>query len=167
MSWDCPEGDARQRNVQIAQDENEPRVPDDHVEVPEAGEALLMRRTSLKPNKEVHEPAERKNLFRTMCKSQGKCYKLIIDNGSIGNLVSVDMVEYKVSWLQKGHHWMCHVLLGRQWQYDKNVVYNGRENTFMLEKEGRRHTLIPLKDENVEEKTSPKVLLVKDKEFLK
>ena len=55
MSWDCPEGDARQRNVQIAQAENEPRVPDDHVEVPEEGEALLMRRTSLKPNKEVHE----------------------------------------------------------------------------------------------------------------
>ena len=74
-----------------------------------------MRRTSLKPNKEVHEPAERKNLFRTMCKSQGKCCKLIIDNGSIGNLVSVEMVEYIVSWLQKGHHWMCHVLLGRCW----------------------------------------------------
>ena len=62
---------------------------------------------------------------------------------------------------------MFHVLLGRPWQYDRNVVYNGRENTFMLEKECRRHILIPLKDENVEEKTSPKVLLVKDKELLK
>ena len=59
-----------------------------------------------------------------------------------------------------------HVLLGKPWQYDRSVVYNGRENTFVLEKEGRRHTLVPLKDENVEEQTSPKVLLVKEKEFL-
>ena len=75
-----------------------------------------MKRTLLKPNKEVHEPTHRKNLFRTMCKSQGKCCKLIIDNVSIDNLVSVEMVEklglqkevhptpYRVSWLQKGHH---------------------------------------------------------------
>ena len=56
MSWDCPEGDARQGNVQIAQVENEQRVPDDHVEVLEVGEALLMRRNLLKPSKELHEP---------------------------------------------------------------------------------------------------------------
>jgi hypothetical protein len=41
---------------------------------------------------------------------------------------------------------VCHVLLGRLWQYDKNVMYNGRENTFTFEKEGIIHTLIPLKD---------------------
>ena len=45
-------------------------------------------------------------------------------------------------------------------------MYNDREKTFFLEKEGRRHTLIPLKDENVAEQTSPKILLVKEKEFL-
>ena len=45
-------------------------------------------------------------------------------------------------------------------------MYNGRENTFVLEKEGRRHTLIPLKDEKVAEQTRPKILLVKEKEFL-
>jgi hypothetical protein len=61
---------------------------------------------------------------------------------------------------------VCHVLLGRPWQYDRNVMYNGRENTFSLEKEGRRHTLVPLKDEKTEEQTSPKILLVKEKEFL-
>ena len=46
------------------------------------------------------------------------------------------------------------------------MIYNGRKNTFSLEKEGRRHTLIPLKDEKVEEQTSRKVLLVKEKEFM-
>eukprot|EP00253_Pinus_taeda_P007638 PITA_07638 len=55
-------------------------------------------------------------MFRIVCKSHGKCYKLIIDSGSTDNLVAMKMVEklrlkrvrhpnpYKVSWLQKGHH---------------------------------------------------------------
>jgi hypothetical protein len=61
---------------------------------------------------------------------------------------------YKVSWLQKGHHIMvtkqcfvqfkiggyrdvimcdvipmdvCHVLLGRPWKFDKNVIHDGRK----------------------------------------
>ena len=58
------------------------------------------------------------------------------------------------------------MLLGRPWQYDRNVIYKGRENTFVLEKEGKRHTLVPLKDERIEEQNSPKILLVKEKEFL-
>ena len=66
MSWDCPEGAVRKGNVHITQVKNEQRMPDDHVEVPKAGEALLMRRTLLNPNKELHEPVQRNNLFRTM-----------------------------------------------------------------------------------------------------
>jgi hypothetical protein len=61
---------------------------------------------------------------------------------------------------------VCHVLLGIPWKYDRNVVCNGRENTFTFEKEGRRNILIPIKDERGEEKTSPKVLLVTEKEFM-
>ena len=50
-----------------------------------------------------------------MCKVQGKCCKVIIDGGSINNLVSTKVIEnlklhktknsipYKVSWLQNGH----------------------------------------------------------------
>ena len=50
-----------------------------------------------------------------MCKAKGKCWKLIIDNGSTDNLVSTEMVDklglnkiphptsYTVSWIQKGH----------------------------------------------------------------
>ena len=73
MSWDCLEGAGRQGNIQVAQAETEQRVPKNHVEIPEAGEALLMRTTLLKPSKEVHELEHRKILFKTMCKSQGKC----------------------------------------------------------------------------------------------
>ena len=35
-----------------------------------------------------------------------------------------------------------------------------------MEKEERRHTLVPLNDEKIEQQTSPKILLVKEKEFL-
>ena len=54
-------------------------------------------------------------MFRTVCKVQGKCCKVIIDGQSIDNLVSTKVIEklklhkkkcpipYKVSWLQNGH----------------------------------------------------------------
>ena len=75
----------------------------------------MLKRVLAKSEKQVHEPAQRKNLFRTRCKSQGKCCKMDIDSGSTDNLVSIEIVEklglkrmkhptpYKVSWLQKGH----------------------------------------------------------------
>lgn len=80
-------------------------------ESPKLGESLLLRRTLLKIEKEIKEPVQKKNLFRTTCKSKGKCCKVIIDSGTINNLVSVEMVEklrlvktvhptpFKVSWL--------------------------------------------------------------------
>ena len=62
-------------------------------EPPEAEESLLLKRILLKEAKEAREPAQRKNLFRTICKSKGKCCKLVIDSGSNDNLVSTEMVE--------------------------------------------------------------------------
>jgi hypothetical protein len=83
---------------------------------------------------------------------------------------------YKVSWLQKGHQVnvtkqclvefkiggykdeilcdvipmdVCHLLLGRPWKYDRNVVHDGRKNTYTLEKNGRMHMLLPIKDKEV------------------
>lgn len=58
---------------------------------------------------------------------------------------------------------VCHMLLGRPWKFDMRVVYDGRANTCTFEKDGVKHTLIPSKDENLEEQ---KVLLVGGKEFL-
>ena len=83
---------------------------------------------------------------------------------------------YKVSWLQKGHQVnvtkqclvefkigeykdeiLCdfipmdvfHLLLGRPWQYERNVVHDVRKNTYTLEKNGRTHMLLPIKDKEV------------------
>jgi hypothetical protein len=76
---------------------------------------MMVRKVILKPEVEVENPVQRKNLFRTTCKTKDKVCKVIIDSGRNDNLVSTEMVEklelettthpnpYKVSWLQKGH----------------------------------------------------------------
>jgi hypothetical protein len=100
---------------------------------------------------------------------------------------------YKVSWLQKGHQVsvtkqclvdikiggyndkiicdvipmdVCHLLLGRPWQYDRNVVHDGRMNTYTLEKGRRTHRLLPIKDKEVKPKVSNTILLMSGKELL-
>lgn len=62
----------------------------------------------------MDEQTQWKALFRTICKSHGKCCKLMIDSGSTDNLVGTEMVQklglrrlkhptpYKVSCLHKG-----------------------------------------------------------------
>ncbi|KAG5540240.1 hypothetical protein RHGRI_020461 [Rhododendron griersonianum] len=37
----------------------------------------------------------------------------------------------------------CHVLLGRPWQWDRNVYYRGRENVYELKVNGERIKLFP------------------------
>jgi hypothetical protein len=101
---------------------------------------------------------------------------------------------YRVSWLQKGHQVnvtkqclvefkiggyndkilcdvipmdVCHLFLGRPWQYDRNVVHDGRKNTYTLEKNGRTHMLFPIKDKEVKPEVSNTVLLMSGKELLK
>ena len=38
----------------------------------------------------------------------------------------------------------CHLLLGRPWQYDCRVVHDCVKNVFTIEKDGKKHSLIPL-----------------------
>jgi hypothetical protein len=100
---------------------------------------------------------------------------------------------YKVLWLQKGHQVtvtkqclvefkigryndkilcdvnpmdVCHLLLGRPWKYDRNVIHDGRMNTYTLEKNGRTHMLLPIKDKEVKPKVRNIVLLMSGKELL-
>ena len=61
--------------------------------VPEMGEALVMRKVLLKQVKEANGPAQHKELFRIVCKVQGKCCKVIVDGGSTNNLVSTEVIE--------------------------------------------------------------------------
>jgi hypothetical protein len=100
---------------------------------------------------------------------------------------------YKVSWLQKGHQVtvtkqclvefkiggyrdeimcdvipidICHAFLGRPWQYDRNVIHDGRKNTYTLEKNGRTHMLLLIEEKKVKEEASTSILLMSGKELL-
>jgi hypothetical protein len=101
---------------------------------------------------------------------------------------------YKVSWLQKGHEVMvtkqclvkfkiggyrdeilcdiipidvCHILLGRPWNFDRNSIHDGRKNTYTLEKNDRTHMLLPIEEKRLKEDASTSILLMSGKELLK
>ena len=40
---------------------------------------------------------------------------------------------------------VCHLLLGRPWQYDQDICHNGRNNTYSLKINGKKITLLPMK----------------------
>jgi len=102
-------------------------------------------------------------------------------------------ISYKVSLLQKGHQLLvheqsevefqigrykdkvlcdvmpmdaCHILLGRPWQFDRKVTHDGQSNCDKFEKDGIKHTLVPLKKEGTTETSNPKALLLSGNEFL-
>jgi len=106
----------------------------------------------------------------------------------LGLAKTVHPTPYKVSWLQKGHQIIvteqckveiqigtykdvilcdvCHVLLGRPWQFDRKVIHDGRKNTCTLQKDGNKHTLLPLKDDANKEALGSSVMLMSGKEML-
>jgi hypothetical protein len=61
---------------------------------------------------------------------------------------------------------VCHLLLGIPWKYDKNVVHDGRRNTYTLEKNGRTHMFLPIEDKKVKEEMRNTILLMSGKEIL-
>ena len=59
---------------------------------------------------------------------------------------------------------VCHILLGRPWQYDTSAKHDGRKNVYELEKDGIKHRLIPLQEKEVA--GSSRILLLGEKKFL-
>ena len=43
---------------------------------------------------------------------------------------------------------ICHMLLGRLWQFDRHVVHDGHANNYTLTKDRVKHKLKPLKEMN-------------------
>jgi hypothetical protein len=60
-----------------------------------------------------------------------------------------------------------HILLGRPWHFDRNVIHDGRKNTYTLEKNGRTHMLFPIEEKRVKEEGRTGILLMSGKELLK
>lgn len=113
-SFECPENEkTRQRGVHIEKGEVQPPMAKN---VAETRESLMMNKFLLNPKKEEIEPMQRKTSFRTISKSKGKCFQVVIDSGSTNNLIATEMVEmlglkkmkhptpFKVSSPHKGHH---------------------------------------------------------------
>jgi hypothetical protein len=61
---------------------------------------------------------------------------------------------------------VCHLLLGRPWKYDRNVIHDRRMNTYTLKKNGRTHMLCPIEDKEVKPEARNRVLLMSGKELL-
>lgn len=101
---------------------------------------------------------------------------------------------YKVSWLQKYHQLLvdeqcevefhiakyqdkvvcnmmpmdvCHILLGRPWQYNRKVMHDGKMNCYKFVKDGVKHTLVPIREEDTTKTSGTKALLVGGKQFIK
>ena len=94
MYWDCTRNKSiGQRNVNVVEAQEEAKEETEVDNPPKDGEALMLKRVLVNTEKKAHEPNQRKSLFRTRCKSQGKCCKMVIDSGSNDNFVSKEMVE--------------------------------------------------------------------------
>jgi hypothetical protein len=114
MSWECPKNkDTGVKEARIFEAQQRNLETNMKAEAVEEGISLMMRKSLVNPEKEVQEPVQRNNLFRTTCKTIDRLCKVIIDSGSTDNLVSMEMVVklklemtthpslYRVSWLQK------------------------------------------------------------------
>jgi hypothetical protein len=44
---------------------------------------------------------------------------------------------------------VCHILLGRPCQFDRNIIHDGRKNTYTLENNGRTHRFLPIEEKKV------------------
>ncbi|KAL5719734.1 hypothetical protein ACHQM5_012479 [Ranunculus cassubicifolius] len=47
----------------------------------------------------------------------------------------------------------CHLLLGRPWQFDREVLHNGRQNTYSLVTNKKKITLTPITPTNPQKPT--------------
>lgn len=56
--------------------------------------------------------------------------------------------------------------MGHPWQFDRKVTYVRERNSYKFEKDGFKHTLVPLKEEGTTETRSPKLLVLSGKEFM-
>jgi hypothetical protein len=68
----------------------------------------------------------------------------------------VDEVECDVLPLE-----LCGVLLGRLWQYDRNVTHAGRANTYSFVHDGKQRTLKPMQDDQI--KSAVELVVHKEK----
>ena len=61
---------------------------------------------------------------------------------------------------------VCHILLLRPWKYDREAIHDWWRNCYKFKKEGIRHTLLPLQEEQSTRESSLEALLLNGKEYM-
>ena len=77
-----------------------------------------------------------------------------------------DWLYGKVSWKDVFPMDICHMLLGRPWQFERDDVHDGHANTYTLTKDGVKHKLKPLQEMNEVVFSATRVCVVDGKKFL-
>jgi hypothetical protein len=62
---------------------------------------------------------------------------------------------------------VCHVFLGRPWQFDINVIHDWGKHTYTLEKNGMTHMLLLIEEKKVKEEANTRIHLMSGKELLR
>ncbi|KAJ9546904.1 hypothetical protein OSB04_019447 [Centaurea solstitialis] len=131
----------------------------------DVGVSLVVRRSYLTP-KVTDDDWLKHNIFQSTCTVSGKTeshpkpYKLQwFKKGGEVTVSKRALVHFSIGTRYKDDVWCdvvsmdaCHLLLGRPWDYDRNVVHDGRANTYSFVFDGVKITLVPSK---------PKELVVK------
>ena len=60
-----------------------------------------------------------------------------------------------------------HLLLGRPWQFDKGIVYDGKENSISFKKDGKTFKIQSSLEEDESQSKTPSILINNGKEFIK
>ncbi|XP_027166363.1 uncharacterized protein LOC113766362 [Coffea eugenioides] len=105
----------------------------------------LVVRRALATQVKAADHAQRENIFYTRCYTKGK----LNDSGDVRVTKQVqvpfrigkyeDVVLYDVVPMQA-----CHILLGRPWQFDKGVTFDGITNKYFFKQGEKRIVLVPL-----------------------
>ncbi|CAB4309729.1 unnamed protein product [Prunus armeniaca] len=139
---------------EFEEDIYEPQQPDEDCgidfEVPHPTLAVV-RCTLAQPRKETVDWC-RTSIFHTYIKSGDKNCKVVIDNGSCINVVSMltvsslglspekHLVPYRVAWIDN----TSSIPVTQPWIYDYNVTILGQENICLFIHKGKKITMKPL-----------------------
>ncbi|GKD34019.1 hypothetical protein Tco_1249528 [Tanacetum coccineum] len=101
------------------------------------------------------------NIFQSTYTISGKDCTFVCDYGSCDNLIAAEAVQ-KLGLKTKNHPKpykdACHLLLGRPWEYDRDITHNGRTNTYSFLFGEVKITLMPNKPKEVVSKPTGTLL---------